>query len=129
MNTAAPQVLATDEEIRKALTFFKVMAFVVGVGLLVLVVEMILRYPMDLKGSDNPLDWWPRVHGFLYMVYAVAAFYLGLKVRWSLPKLIGVFLAGCIPFLSFVIEVRVRRQVEALLESRRPDMGDVAVGR
>jgi len=100
---------------RSRLTFFKVMAFVVGIGLLVLVVEMVLSYGVGLKGDDNPLHWWPQPHGFIYMVYLVATALLGFKVGWSLPKMVGVMLAGCVPFLSFWVEREVAGKVEARL--------------
>lgn len=117
---ATPQrrLLASNDQIRSALTFFKVMAFIVGVGLLLLVVEMVLSYAVGLKGRDNPLWWWPQPHGFFYMLYAVAAFYLSLKVRWPLGRLIVVLLAGCVPFLSFVAERKVERDVRALMAER-----------
>ena len=67
---------------RKALGFFKVMAFVVGVGLLILVAEMVLRYGFD----NHVLDWWPQPHGFIYIVYLVATANLGFKVGWSLGR-------------------------------------------
>ncbi|WP_116112569.1 DUF3817 domain-containing protein [Austwickia chelonae] len=118
MTTPASRIIASNEEIRRALTFFKVMAFVVGVGLLVLVLEMVLKYAVGLQGRDNPLWWWPQPHGFLYMVYAVATFSLSLKVRWPLGKLIWVLLAGCLPFLSFVTEAKVVREVRALMAER-----------
>ena len=98
--SAAP---ITDPKARGAFTFFKVMAFLVGIGLLVLVLEMVLHYGFD----NNALDWWPQPHGFLYMIYLAATANLGFKVGWSLPKMVGIMLAGCIPFLSFVVERRV----------------------
>ncbi|MBP6996916.1 MAG: DUF3817 domain-containing protein [Phycicoccus sp.] len=98
--------------VRPRLTFFKVMAFVVGVGLLVLVVEMVLSYGFGMKGTDNPLHWWPQPHGFIYMVYLVSTALLGFRVGWSLPKIVGVMLAGCVPFLSFWVERKVAGQVE-----------------
>lgn len=118
------ELLASNDEIRKALTFFKVMAFVVGVGLLLLVVEMVLAYGVGLKGKDNPLWWWPQPHGFLYMIYAVATFYLSLKVRWPLGRLVVILLAGCVPFLSFVAERKVEHEVRGILAAR----GDGARG-
>jgi len=117
--TAAPsprQSAITDVPgARSRLTFFKVMAFIVGIGLLVLVVEMVLSYGVGLKGDDNPLHWWPQPHGFIYMVYLVATALLGFKVGWSLPKMVGVMLAGCVPFLSFWVERKVAGEVEARL--------------
>jgi integral membrane protein len=104
---------------RSRLTFFKVMAFVVGVGLLVLVVEMVLSYGFGMKGTDNPLHWWPQPHGFIYMVYLVATALLGFKVGWSILKIVGVMLAGCVPFLSFWVERRVAREVEDGLAAAR----------
>jgi integral membrane protein len=112
----APQPPITDVRgTRSRLTFFKVMAFVVGIGLLVLVVEMVLSYGFGMKGEANPLWWWPQPHGFVYMVYLVATALLGFKVGWSLPKMVGVMLAGCVPFLSFWVERKVAREVETRL--------------
>ncbi|CCI52416.1 DUF3817 domain-containing protein [Nostocoides jenkinsii] len=102
--SAAP---ITDPKARGAFTFFKVMAFLVGIGLLVLVLEMVLHYGFD----NNALDWWPQPHGFLYMIYLAATANLGFKVGWSLPKMVGIMLAGCIPFLSFVVERRVAGEI------------------
>ncbi len=107
------------DAVRPRLTFFKVMAFIVGVGLLVLVVEMVLAYGYGLKGDANPLAWWPQPHGFIYMVYLVATAVLGFKVGWSLTKMVLVMLAGCVPFLSFWVERRVAREVEAGLAASR----------
>lgn len=108
-------VIRDETAARKALTFFKVMAFIVGVGLLVLVVEMVLEYATSMSGDQNPLRWWPQPHGFIYMVYLVATANLGFKVGWSLPRMIGVMLAGCVPFLSFWVERRVAVDVEGRL--------------
>lgn len=99
---------------RSALTFFKIMAFIVGVGLLVLVLEMILKYGF----SNDALEWWPQPHGLLYVIYVAATFNLSLKMRWSMLKLVGVVLAGVVPFLSFWVERRVNADVEAQLASQ-----------
>ncbi len=122
--TAPAAKPALDEgAVRPRLTFFKIMAFVVGIGLLILCVEMFLSYGMGLKGDENPLHWWPQPHGFIYMVYLVATALLGFRVGWSLPKIVGVMLAGCVPLLSFVVERKVAREVESRLAG-----GDSAAG-
>ncbi len=115
---AAPRIDDVDGT-RSRLTFFKVMAFVVGVGLLLLVVEIVLAYGFGMKGEDNPLSWWPQPHGFIYMVYLVATALLGFKVGWSLGRMVLVMLAGCVPFLSFWVERRVAAEVEADLAAAR----------
>jgi integral membrane protein len=100
---------------RKALGFFKVMAFVVGVGLLILVAEMILKYGF----SKDWLDFWPQPHGFIYIVYLVATANLGFKVGWSLGRMVLVMLAGVVPFLSFWAERKVADETEARLAAAR----------
>jgi integral membrane protein len=117
--TPAAIAEADVETVRRRLAFFKVMAFVVGVGLLLLVVEMVLAYGFGMKGDENPLAWWPQPHGFIYMVYLVATALLGFKVGWSLTRMVLVMLAGCVPFLSFWVERKVARQVEADLATVR----------
>ena len=117
--TPATIAEADVETVRRRLAFFKVMAFVVGVGLLLLVVEMVLAYGFGMKGDENPLAWWPQPHGFIYMVYLVATALLGFKVGWSLTRMVLVMLAGCVPFLSFWVERKVARQVEGDLATVR----------
>jgi integral membrane protein len=94
--------------VKSALTRFKIMAFVVGVGLLILCLEMVLHYGFD----NDALTWWSPIHGVLYMLYLVATADLGLKVKWPLSRMLGVALAGVVPFFSFVMERKVAREVE-----------------
>lgn len=94
-------------QVRSALQRFKVMAVVVGVGLLVLCLEIVLHYGFD----NESLAWWSPIHGLLYMGYLVTTVDLGLKARWSWPRTIAVMLAGVVPFFSFVMERRVARAV------------------
>lgn len=111
----APRPIRDEAAAHKALTFFKVMALIVGIGLLVLVAEIVLEYGTSMSGDQNPLRWWPQPHGFIYMVYLVATANLGFKVGWSLPRMVAVMLAGCVPFLSFWVERQVAGEVEGRL--------------
>jgi integral membrane protein len=45
------------------------------------------------------------------MVYLLATFDLFRRVRWSLPRLILVALAGTIPFLSFYAERKTTHEL------------------
>lgn len=112
MSTSASPLGPIDEKrVRSALPFFRVMAFAVGVGLLILVTEMVLKY-----GFDNPvLEWWQAPHGFLYMLYLAACANLGFAARWPLGTMLRTMLAGCVPLLSFVVEARRTREVQAQL--------------
>ena len=94
------------EEIRTRLAFFKVMAIIVGCGLLLLVLGMILRYGF---GHPTLSKTWSPIHGFLYILYLIATAMLGVKAGWTVSKIVGVMLAGTVPFLSFWMERRVAR--------------------
>lgn len=97
---------------RKALSFFKVMAILVGIGLLVLCLGMVLKYGYDKPGLS---DFWDQKHGLLYMIYVGATANLGFKMRWSPGRMVAVMLAGVVPFLSFWAEHKVAGQVEGEL--------------
>jgi len=83
------------------------MAFVVGVGLLILCLEVMLHYGFD----NDSLAWWSPIHGVLYLLYVVTTADLGMRVRWSLARMVGVMLAGVVPFFSFVMERKVAREL------------------
>lgn len=96
--------------VESALKPFRVLAYVVGVMLLVLVTCIVLRYGFDIEGPSKVVS---PIHGFLYMLYLVATMNLGMKARWAWPYTVGVMLAGTVPLLSFVFERKVTRRVEA----------------
>ncbi|WP_367136987.1 DUF3817 domain-containing protein [Saccharothrix sp. HUAS TT1] len=93
-----------------ALTRFRFMAYVVGCGLLLLVVAMIAKYS---GGNEGMMRVVGPVHGFLYAVYLVLTVDLALKARWSIKGTVLVLLAGTIPFVSFYAERKVVESVRA----------------
>ena len=96
-----------------SLTRFRVLAVLVGIGLLVLVlVAMPLRY---LAGNPHFSEYFSPVHGGLYMLYLVATVDLGRRAGWTVLRMLGVMLAGTVPLLSFVVERRVAREAAAAL--------------
>lgn len=102
------------EAVAKALTFFKVAAITAGLAMFVLIAEMVLKY-----GFDNPvLTWWSPVHGLIFMVLVAATTALGFKVGWSLTRIGLILLGSCIPFVAFIIEQRVARELEPLIADK-----------
>jgi integral membrane protein len=101
--------------VRASLLFYRVLAYVVGVGLVVLVlIGVPLKYLADSPGVVAVVG---PLHGFLYMVYLVATVNLAFRARWSPVKTVLVMLAGTIPFVSFVAERKVTAD-EAAREAR-----------
>lgn len=92
----------------KALQRYRVMAWITGVMLLVLVVELVLKYVV--KAPDSVMAWiaWvPFAHGWIYVVYLVTVFLLWSTMRWGLGRLVAMVLAGVVPVMSFLVEARV----------------------
>lgn len=94
-----------------ALVRYRIMAWIVGVMLILLVLVAI---PIQVWGhNDGPVSVIGTAHGFLYCVYLLAAFDLALRARWTAKGTILVLLAGTVPFLSFVAERIVTRKTRA----------------
>ncbi len=96
---------------QSALIRYRIIAYVVGVFLLILtLVAMPLKY---LAHAPTMVAIVGPIHGFLYMVYLAVAFDLSMRARWPLRYTILILLAGTVPFLSFVAERSVTRRVRA----------------
>ena len=98
-----------------ALTRCRVMAYVVGVTLLVFAVLIVLKYTTDNTQIDKVESWVAVVHGWLYFIYLITIVDLARRVRFSINRIVLTALAGMVPFLSFVMERRVTADVEKLL--------------
>lgn len=99
--------------VRNALLRYRIMAYVVGTLLVVLVViGMPLKY---IWGDGSVVTYVGIPHGWLYMVLLITAYDLGRRVKWSLKWFILIMLAGTIPFLSFVAERFATKNVRAVI--------------
>lgn len=120
--TTAPVVppVTTDQVpgILGALLRYRIMAYLVGTLLVVLVVVgMPLKY---LAGNSVVVMATGVPHGWLYMVLIATAYDLGRRVHWPWGRLILIALAGTIPFLSFWAEYSARKDVQARLREVEP---------
>lgn len=96
-----------------ALRRYRVIANVVGVVLVVfLLIAVPLRY---LGGEPRMSETISPIHGFLYLVYLGMTVDLARRAGWSVVRTLLVGLAGTVPFLSFVVEKRMTREVRAQL--------------
>ncbi|GAA0575057.1 DUF3817 domain-containing protein [Kribbella sandramycini] len=94
---------------RSALTRYRVIAYIVGVMLLLLLfVAMPLKYLGDNSAAMNIIG---PAHGWLYVVYLLATFDLFRRVQWTLPRLALMAVAGTIPFLSFYAERKTTHEL------------------
>ncbi|WP_291053285.1 DUF3817 domain-containing protein [Herbiconiux sp.] len=123
--------------IRGALKFYQVASVITGVMLLLLCVEMLLKYTpigveLELGGPRGLLAFVPEgttvavnlstgiliAHGWFYVVYLFSDFRLWSLMRWPFLRFVLIALGGVIPFLSFFLEARIAREVKAYLAQR-----------
>jgi integral membrane protein len=92
-----------------ALMRYRIMAYVVGVGLILLV---FVGLPLQFAAHQTlVVQVVGTIHGYLYLVYLAAALDLARRAHWRLGRIVAVVAAGFVPFLAFVIEHRVLRQM------------------
>ena len=119
MPAPASPAAAHERRARAAFARYRVAAFVTGGMLLLLTLEIILKYVLRAGGLDEAGapravlgDWIAFVHGWIYIGYLVTVFDLWSRMRWGLARVLGLVVAGVVPVLSFVLEPRAARWVE-----------------
>lgn len=100
---------------------YRVMAYVVGVGLAVLVfVGIPLQYAANSPGVVKVVG---PIHGAFYIVYLLAAADLARRARFGLLQLVAMVAAGFVPLVAFVVEHQVvkRLRAEGLVAEPAPE--------
>ena len=116
---------------------------ITGVMLLLLVGVMVMKYVFNVQlflftpsgfASFEPLapegvegDFEPEgfnlfrtflvAHGWFYVVYLISDFMLWSPMRWKFIRFLVIALGGVVPFLSFILEARIVREVNVFLEA------------
>ena len=105
--------------VRGALLRYRIIAYLVGTLLVVLVV---VGVPLKYLGGNGLVVTLTGVpHGWLYMVLLITAYDLGRRVHWPWGRLLVIALAGTVPFLSFWAEYSARKDVQARLAAISDD--------
>lgn len=113
---------------RGRLTRYRVLAWVTGTMLLVLCLELVLKYVFQANGVDPATGdprpvlgiWIAIVHGWIYVVYLFTVVQLWSAMRWSLGRLLTMAAAGVVPVMSFILERRVHADALARIEASGP---------
>jgi integral membrane protein len=96
---------------------FRVMAYVTGVVLATATIWALIGYLFLDYGAEGGKPGIYSVlwiaHGWLYFIYLITAVDLSFRMRYSLLRTLGILIAGTVPFMSFVAEHYVRKDVIA----------------
>jgi integral membrane protein len=102
-----------SKDFAKQWKFYRIMALVVGTVLVVLTLFLI---SVRVIGNPEPAFYaaaW-MAHGYIFPIYVVATFMLSTKLKWTFTKTILIMLAGTVPFMSFLTERRVAKEVAGI---------------
>lgn len=125
---------------KSALKYYRVTSYITGTFLLLLCLEMIVRYvfgfdlflggkngflALEARGEDgsgligvgglNLSTGVLIVHGWLYVAYLFGDYRMWTLFRWSFKRFIIIALGGVVPFLSFFTERHFHKVAEAQL--------------
>ena len=102
---------------RGAFLRYRVMAYVTGVVLGVAFTWLVLgRLLWDYGNPEARPALYGYLwiaHGWLYFLYLIAGVDLAFRVRYSVVRTLGILVAGTIPFMSFVAEHFVHKDIRA----------------
>lgn len=90
---------------------YRIMAYVVGVMLILVFIGLIPA----INKVDGVLG---PIHGVLYIIYLVTVIDLVVRYKVGFWPFVGMVVAGWCPFLSFIVERRVRNNLQSRTPSR-----------
>jgi integral membrane protein len=108
--------------VTKLFNAYRILAFTVGVLLLIGVVSVLLTgsiesltlYTVSEDSTaykiGHPLGLVWILHGWFYIAYLVVAFLLSRRAGWSMTYFVVMLLAGLVPVLMFFVEHLVARR-------------------
>jgi integral membrane protein len=89
---------------------FRIIAVMEGISFLILLfIAMPLKY---LAEQPNPVKYVGWAHGVLFVLFCFALLQVWYVRRWTLLQVAGAFVASLLPFGTFVLDKRVRREEE-----------------
>lgn len=93
----------------RTLELFRKTAFIEGVSYLVLLfIAMPLKYFYNYPLAVKYVGW---AHGVLFIAYVGLLLACWVKYKWTFKRVIFFFIASLLPFLPFVVERQLKREV------------------
>jgi integral membrane protein len=91
---------------------FRIIAFTEGVSYLVLLfVAMPLKYMLHIPEPVKYCGW---LHGVLFVIYGILLLQAFIVLKWSFLKTLVAFIVSFIPFGTFWLEGKLKKEKEEL---------------
>lgn len=135
--TVTPGSSALARLLPGALKWYRIAAYVTGILLLLLTVEMVAKYGYGLEveafGEQGLIAFVPDgqtqalnlssailiAHGWFYVVYLFTCFRVWSIIRWPFWRFLWLASGGLFPFLSFFIEHQATKVVREIIASKQ----------
>jgi integral membrane protein len=102
----------------RSLNRLRLVGWLEGISYLVLLgIAMPLKYLAGMPEGVKVVGW---AHGVLFILFVAAVADVTLTTRWPWKRAFGAFIASLIPFGTFVLDARLRRDVEAIATPALP---------
>lgn len=86
----------------------RIIGFIEGISFLVLLgIAMPMKYYMNMPMAVKVTGW---VHGLLFILFLYALLQVTIEKRWSFIKVLYAFLASLVPFGTFVLDLKLRKE-------------------
>jgi integral membrane protein len=128
------------DRLQAALKWYRIAAWITGILLLLLAVEIIAKYvyglEVEMLGDQGFLALVPNdtvqafnlsqaiviAHGWFYVVYLFTCFRVWSIIRWPFWRFLWLASGGLFPILSFVIEHYATKTVSAIVADLRGEV-------
>lgn len=88
--------------------WFRLIAVIEGISYLILLgVAMPLKYGLNKPEAVKYLGW---AHGVLFVIFCVLLVRVWIRYKWSFIKTTIAFIASLLPFATFVLDKRLKKE-------------------
>ena len=86
----------------------RLVGYAEGISLLVLLcIAMPLKYFAGKPDAVKVIGW---IHGFLFVLFVIAAFIVFIKKKWPFKRFIIACLAAFLPLGTFVFDAQLKKE-------------------
>jgi len=97
--------------LQSSIGYLRIIGFLEGLSyLLLLFIAMPLKYFFDLPESVTIVG---MAHGVLFVLFIISLGIVWVRHRWSLLRVIGAFIACLLPFGTFVLDARLKKEMKS----------------